>query len=140
MREGEVRWVFRTFEVSLSSYVVACNAARDDARSRHWVPMMRSVPTTLLVAIGAASALSPPLARAPARPARVSALRMQFAQPPDTSDPEIFPKGPDGETLITFRSLDNTGQAMIEMAVRARPCRTRALLCHAPPPRATAAR
>ena len=45
---------------------------------------------------------------------------MQFAQPPDLSDPEIFPKGPNGETLVTYASLDDTGRDMINMALEQR--------------------
>lgn len=60
--------------------------------------------------------LSAPSPRAATR----ASVRLQFAQPPDLSDEEIFPKGPDGKTLITFASLDKTGQEMIEMALATR--------------------
>ena len=32
-------------------------------------------------------------------------VRMQFAQPPDLSDENVFPNGPDGQTLVTYASL-----------------------------------
>ena len=74
-----------------------------------------------LLLVATASALRPALVRpAACRAARCAPCSMQFAQPPDLSDPEIFPKGPNGETLITFASLDKTGAEMIEMALDAR--------------------
>ena len=65
------------------------------------------------------SALQLPASAAPRlRASRM--VRMQFAQPPDLSDETVFPKGPNGETLITYASLDSTGAQMIEMALTQR--------------------
>lgn len=41
----------------------------------------------------------------------------QLVTPPDFSDEEVFPKGPNGETLITYKSLDKTGAEMINSAL-----------------------
>ena len=71
---------------------------------------------SLLLLGGGAALLLPAGTPATTRPQPL--VRMQFATPPDLNDPLKFPKGPDGETLITYASLDSTGVAMIEMAVR----------------------
>jgi hypothetical protein len=71
----------------------------------------------LLVGLAGCSALRVPVRSVPARSV---ALRMQLAQPPDRTDPEVFPKGPDGKTLITLASLDDSGMAMIDMALAQR--------------------
>ena len=42
----------------------------------------------------------PSLLPATARLPAVTHARMQFAQPPDTSDETIYPRGPDGEVLM----------------------------------------
>ena len=52
----------------------------------------------------------------PSLPTR-STIRMQFAQPPDLSDETVYPRDPDGNILISWASLDNTAQQMIEMAL-----------------------
>ena len=75
---------------------------------------------SLLLASGGAAALLLPAGAPLVRPGAAVRVRMQFASPPDLNDPLKFPKGPDGETLITYASLDSTGVAMIEMALASR--------------------
>lgn len=45
---------------------------------------------------------------------------MQLPTPPRRDDPEVFPVGPNGETLITLASLDESAIASLEMALAER--------------------
>ena len=101
---------------------LCCCSIYSHTRATPVHPTMKTInalPLLLLIAPSAALLL-PSGGRRVALPARKCALSMQFAQPPDRTDETIFPKDKDGKTLITWASLDKTGQDMINMALSQR--------------------
>jgi len=76
-----------------------------------------SLASTRAVTIAAPVGLARPLAVC--RQRRAESARLSEA-PPALDDTEVFPVGPDGQTLVTYASLDKTGREVIEIALAQR--------------------